>query len=342
MLSSRTERENGQISSDKTPNSNFLELTEVEVLILSVACSKGLPVWKDGRMGVSNNSYAWSWVSFAQAVADLAIELYMAEEENLSKVKQKGEGESEQLLWNAERMHSLKERASEQAADYAKEPETLAKKTVMMIAKMVQKMKQHPASEASSGSLIGSRSKEMSWLDSELQRWASSLDLLDSSGCPLAFTAMDFIDDLPDRSSIEISAIMERKGCRGVMSQVYVVSRLRASLLDHSDTKSKAALLEKAAKMMASSPGNEWESQPLWWGPDYGVGRKNMAFHDRLLLERLLHSGFASVLDDAKDYGLSQVVRYVTVETSPCLVLAVFMPASRPELTPFSCALRAL
>jgi len=322
MLYSRNERENGEISSDK--GENFLQLTEIETQILSAACSMGIPVWtkslakQTAEPGLaeasSRNPYSWSWASFGESVAHSAKEAYRSEKSKLGRFKKEYSQEgsdrpenAEQLLYNTERMCSMKGVAADQAADYAGEPENCAKKTIMMLAKLFQ-LSQKSGSILSPSDLLGPGSKEMMWLESEVQRWAVSLDIVDHQGQPLGFTAFDFLDDVEGQEhSIEISAIMDRKGTRGVLSQICVVSCLRASFLKSRDSASKSGMLEQLSKSMASA-GHHWESHPVWWGPHHGVGRKNMAYHDQLLLERLLHSGFAKVLDDTRSFGLSHVV----------------------------------
>lgn len=323
-LYARSERENGQLS-----NEDLLELTEIETIILSVACAFGLPVWKNedpaALFATSSDSprsksspYGMSWAGYGAKVAVAADELFQKEKEKLTKMEndfssltdsnQSTARNYPQELENAERAYGLKERAAGQAADYAQEPETLAKKTIMMLAKVQRHMGKATTGLTSVclATELALGPKVIAWLENEIMNWASSLDLLDTAGRPLGFTAVDFIDDLPEseRAAIEIAAIMDKKGSRAVMSQMALMTRLRSLFLGKEP---KAARLEKALISLVAS-GDKWEWEPTWWATANSQSKeKSTIRNDQLLLERLLHRGFAGVLEDTKSYGLGDV-----------------------------------
>jgi hypothetical protein len=76
----------------------------------------------------------------------------------------------------------------------------------------------------------GLASKVLVWLEIEIGRWAKSLELLDDNGLPLASTAVDFLDDLPEneRVTIEIYASFNKNGFRTVVSQAVLMTRLQS------------------------------------------------------------------------------------------------------------------
>ena len=301
----RSERDQKQIAN----YDGVLDLTEIETCILSVACSRGLPLWTpDWQMALSapvsdvqcGGPYSWSWLQFGQAISKLASDLLASENERLKELKKIEKSSSSPDLFNAKRMQALKERAVYQAAEYATEPDTLAKKTIMMMAKINRYMGKPIKYD------YGLDHKVMACLDADIQHWASSLDLLDNVGRPLGFTAVDFIDDLPEpeRTAIEISAILDKKGSRGIMSQTALMSQLRSIFLSCIQSGSKDQLLDAAASNVAS---RNWDAKPPWWGKQV-QGDGSTIQHERLLLERLLRSGFEGVLDDERSYGLADVV----------------------------------
>lgn len=312
-LLNRGQIDNNAIADD----ADNLHLTEIEVLILSVACSMGLPCWKEdwgAVMPVSQtqsrkNPYTLTWASFGRAAAELGQEALATGKANVNKT----EGEISrvtnlenpttkdsyvQKLFKLENQHERKKRAAEQALEYSLEPETLAKKTIMMMSKIqrfaTEKLKRSKGWDSSTGERL------ISWLKADLSRWAASLDLLDNGGNPLGFTAVDFIDDLPEkeRESIEIAAIMDRKEGRDVLSQAALMNRLRSVFITACETNTKPMKVELAAEKAMQS---KWDGQPDWW---LHGGTK----HDQLLLERLLHSGFSGVIHNSKAYGFGPVV----------------------------------
>lgn len=324
-LYTRSAQENSQIAAGNSGDS--LNLTEVEMVILAVACSRGLPVWsKEWQRAVSSRptdltasksvaSFDLTWSSFGRFVSKLAQRQYREETKQLKKIQaelskrskdsssRKLKSNADQVLWNAQRLFNLKEQAAEQAVDYAAEPDTLAKKTVMMLAKVQSSMGSRCADSLEDNSGMELGAKVVNWLDGQITSWASCLDLLDHQGRPLCFTANDFIDDLPlaERSSIEVSAILDAKGSQGIVNQIALMTRIRFFFLNSSESQFSAQL-EKASQRIANA-GASWVSQPDWWAP------RDLE-HDTLLLKRLVYVGFENVLDDTECCGFDDIVRW--------------------------------
>lgn len=305
----------------REPNtvSTQLDLTEIEVLILQVACTTGLPVWKEDWRSLlltaeSSDArprpYAMSWLEFGRLVARYAKSLFEAQKAKVVQIEdefatRKKDGLSGYLhrrLSEAERLRDSRERALDQAEDYSCEPDTLAKKTVMMVAKVHQCAAHHSGASAKAAATVGAG--VLDWFKADVSRWASSLDLLEESGEPYALTAMDFIDDVSEqeRLAIETSALMDNKGCWDLVNQMSLMSRLRSIFLN-CERGYKRTLVESTVQAV-SARRPQWESQPTWWSSRGGESCYSTLHHDTLLLERLMHSGFDGVLENKKSYGV--------------------------------------
>ena len=304
---------------------NSLDLTEVETLILRVACAVGLPVWrKDWKTQTRRDKAAdkasiccnVSWAEFGRLLVEFADASLSQEETKRQRVQQASgsiKGNSEEVLYNAQRQYNLKQSACTQAAEYANDPETLAKKTIMMFPRL-----QRFARDAGSKNDAVLHPKVMKWLEADVRLWSTSLDLVDTAGSPLGFTAKDFLEDLneEDRAVIEIAACFDRQGCNNVLQQVALMSRARSIFLSRNSIVKD--LVKKASSSLSSQ---KWDLEPNWWRAD-GTGRRQDADHDILLLERLVRgTGFSTILSDTKDFGLSKIVSCsmaVTCGTTIC------------------------
>lgn len=281
-----------------------LELTEIETQILSCACTIGIPIWKDDWRSTfqcemsSSQSSSISWPTFGKFMSH---EANKSLQRALEKVKQERASlYTVSVAWpsnaleSANRSSATKESAATQAKDYADEPEILAKKSLMLL----EKIRKHVnAMESSTLSVLSDSSvgaKVVMWLGKEISRWASSLDLLGDDGCPLAFTAVEFLDELPEaeRRSIEISSLFDEKSSSHVIAQVALMTRLR-SLNTAYDRIRFSAEAAKAA-VVSDSTADRWDQQPLAWNPSC----------DLVLLRRLLVNGFTdNLLSDSLSHG---------------------------------------
>lgn len=301
----------------ETDAETLIDLTDIETLILQIICSQGLPVWRDAwkriSLGASDGSsadsavqgakYTTTWLSVGHSLTTLAQSCVKKAAEKARKARKEYERltesdneKSEGNAMEAERVFVVRETAAEQAIEYAADPETLAKKTIMMLEKLRRHMVPVSLTQnAVRSSDNGLGVKIVLWLAKEIERWSISLNLVDDKNCPLAYSAVDFLEDLSDeeRSGVEIATSFDKKGCRNVLSQVASVSRIRSVYVEYKYV-DFLAKMEKATKNLVAS-GDVWEQKPEWWGPPSQP--QGSTGHDSLLLERLLNSGFDSVLE---------------------------------------------
>ena len=290
-----------------------LELTEIETHILTAACFVGIPVWAEdfnsvfvGSSSASAPGAAGSakltWASFGELVVDLAQKVFETAKQNLSKTQDEyrriSDVTTDTILEDhqdrsvaraafdaAKRSYLEKEDVVRQANEYLSDPSVLAKKCVMLLAKIREHMGTVHMSALTVRSDNSLGPKVLNWLGKELTRWATSLDLLDNYGRPLAFTAVEFLNDLPEseRSSIEVFAAFEKKGCRFVVAQIAMMSRLR-SVFVSSEGRSLSEKIVKASRMVKSG-GEKWDKEPAGWSPESDV----------VLLRRLVDSGLTDI-----------------------------------------------
>jgi hypothetical protein len=295
-------------SDDVSSSSKYqtLELTEIETIILSTACSLGIPVWVENWKRVltsesvtsSNMSHCLTWQKFGTHMVQIA-------EESLEKVKKQVDHarilcqreydksassedchSAESALEFASYNFKCKELVSTQAKEYTSEPETLAKKAIMLIEKLRRHMSAVIVSALTTRSDNGLGSKVLAWFRSELLKWATSLDILDDNKRPFAFTAVEFLDDLDEseRTTIEVSSIFDKKSSRSVICQTAMLSRLR-SIYSGSSTET---FLEKVNAVNSTFVASRdfWPSQPKSWN----------AVSDVVLVKRLIENGFEKAL----------------------------------------------
>ena len=302
-------------SSNVSSNVKYLslELTEIETIILSTACSLGIPVWNENwehmlmcEVSLINAPHCLTWQKFG---------LYMVRLADKSQGKVKKQLDQASILYNREQDKSTssdelrsaesalefanynfkcKELVSTQAREYTAEPETLAKKAIMLIEKLRRNMTPAIVSALTTRSDNGLGSKVLVWFRKEILKWATSLDILDDNGRPFAFTAVEFLDDLDEseRTTIEVSSIFDKKCSRSVISQTAMLSRLR-SIYSASSTND---FLEKVSTVNRTFVASRdfWSSQPTNWS----------AASDVILVKRLLDYGFEEAfLVDSKSFN---------------------------------------
>jgi len=288
----------------------YLELTEIETFILTAASSVGIPVWTEdfdsafaaAASAPASVSSKLTWEAFGEHVVTLAEKDFDAAKEVLEKALEThrkvfdttmesnaedhlDRGVAQSTYDAAQHTYSEKEDVARQALDYKCEPQVLAKKAIMLLAKIRDHMTPVLSSALTVRSDNGLGTKVVSWHSKEILRWATSLDLLDNNGKALAFTALDFYNDLPEseRSVIEVASVLNKKGCRQVASQIALMSRLR-SLFVRYKSGNLSEKIEKASKTIRTS-GEKWENEPKTWS----------SLHDVVLLNRLVDGGLTDV-----------------------------------------------
>jgi hypothetical protein len=287
-----------------------LELTEIETLILSAACALGIPVWHaDWESAVQQNPFASSgygrltWGALGEHIKSTAAKTRQTIQQKLVEKQTEYEQQAEETesrrsalasLTRVRQRHDETQSVYEQALEYAAEPETLAKKCVLLLAKVKQRMTALNLAPSFARSDMGLGVKVIAWLSKEIGRWANALDLVDDRGHPLAFTAMDFLEDVAedDRESITICTVFDKKGCRAVASQIALMTRIRSIFALYEGTKLHGKI-QFAVKKVHSAEG-VWESQPEQW----------VAESDYVLLHRLMDCGLTDeLLESTKNFG---------------------------------------
>lgn len=281
-----------------------LELTEIETIILSTACSLGIPVWNEDW---EHKLLGETMMPMGHCLTWQAFGIYMVRiaEKSLQKVKEQLDHASalckqeyaksasneerrsaESALEFANYNFKCKELVSTQAKEYTSEPETLAKKAIMLIEKLRRHMTAVIVSALTTRSDNGLGSKVLVWFRKELLKWATSLDILDDNGRPFAFTAVEFLDDLDEseRTTIEVSSIFDKKCSRSVICQAAMLSRLRSIYC----ASSMKALLENISVVnnIFVTSRDFWSSQPTSWN----------GMCDVVLVQRLMGNGFGEAL----------------------------------------------
>lgn len=295
-----------------------LELTEIETLILFTACAIGIPVWNDDwrRMvdGISPSSDpgrpSITWDSFGNFLFNLAGKSFERAKEKLKERREhaslingveaadsEARGAAQTALEFANQTYRATEAVASQAREYSVEPETLAKKSIMLLAKIRQHMSPLTISTLTTRSDQGLGPKILYWLGKEVTRWAGSLDILDENGLPLAFTAVEFLDELPEpeRQAIEISSVIDKKGCRMVIGQAALMTRIR-SIFSVYDSTSLLAKISKAVNSL-KSVGDPWDKQPDGWS----------LCSDVVLLKRLMFTGLTDEVLNETAWGQNLV-----------------------------------
>lgn len=283
-----------------------LHLTEIETLILESAISHGIPIWEenwDMHLKVDEDLNLLSWTRFGSIVVDAGKRAFKSCRNQLMKVRKRyselnqspvDAASAEELLscqasWEGiQQKYVSKENLLVQARDYSKEPETLAKKTIMLLAKVNQILS--PVQPfAKDGHGLGS--DVILWMGVVIQKWAGALDLLDEANQPLAFTAIEFLDELPEdeRTSIEIASVFDKKGCRFVLSQITLLTRLRSFVVEYE----RATFVDAIKRIYPQAPelSDESHRMPKVWDKEY----------DAVLLYRLVELGLSTkILSEKK------------------------------------------
>jgi hypothetical protein len=308
-----------------TSGGPILELTEIETLLLLTLCMYGLPVWSNSGVQVCK-AKGWgrrgpfSWGELGRLLKVSASKELEKAEKRLKSAKANRDytAKNNNVLLNLLDLESdflRQEAVVAQADEYGSEPETLAKKAVMLIAKVREQWSVTIVKKYTERAYHGLGCRTMVWLENEVARWAHSLDLLDSTGKPLAFTAVDFLDDVPDteRAKIQISSMLVPKHSRQVVAQVALVTRLRsmASLWDENEFNDK---IDRAVKKNVEGE-DVWENEPPWWRSTVTSNQ-----YDKYLAKQIVKVGMTDDLLE-KFYAIGERVRLTRIYVYLCRIV---------------------
>lgn len=286
--------------------SSAIHLTETETLILSAACSCGVPVWEKNWkerecLDRVDSGKVTGWGSFGGHLRIIAMttlkETRDIHQEALKQYREKmppGQSSHKDALSAAQRFLDFATRAQPQVEAYGAQPEVLAKKTVLLLAKLLKKMGR--LSVSSQSHTVGSN--VVKWLSDQVSLWSRSLGLLDSDGAMLTLTAVDFFEDITQeqRLGIDVSSCFDRQGCWDVFCQIASVSRLRSIFMNYNDE--NFTRVQQAIERI-SQKFDYWEDKPASWqtGSD-----------DLLLLQRLLSVGFYALSGSEISVGVQSYI----------------------------------
>jgi hypothetical protein len=325
-----------------------VQLSAPETLLLTVVCSQGLPIWTENWHDLIDSAQlipekqgpgfqnAISWWGMGQVFEAAAnvwhhtachkmensrasfVEHYSNVPDN-DAVKQNARKKLEVL----EQDESRKRLSLAVAGDYKNNPEKLAKKCVMLMESLRNHMGPVESIVGKSSSRITKLNQSenglgpfvLEWLTEEIRRWAESLKLVDARGEPLSYTAADFAPT--DRNGADlhaIAALMDRKACRTVFSQVAQQSRVREVFLRNSEMGVKF-LLQNAIRDFADP--SEWDYKPSWWGNavDESPGEYSV-MHDFVVLDSLLEYGYSGIEETLATLKEQQELEVSSIETS--------------------------
>ena len=136
------------------------------------------------------------------------------------------------------------------------------------------------------------------WFGKELTKIARNFDLINGKGKPMCYTTTDLLLQNPDCVDARVSAYLDKKSSRQVISQIALLARLRSIFMKFTDDEigSKVSVAVKQSKKME----DVWEKCPGWWDSN----------HNLLILQRLNQHGFFNVLSDARGFGPTNEVSF--------------------------------
>jgi len=213
-----------------------IHLTEIEAHILLMLCTYGLPlIWAEHEAvpSILSNKSKFDWFDLGQLLASTSKAELVAAETALLKAKMALPRSKDHVFVHRQmEERALKQDVAAQALEYAAEPDTLAKKVLMLVSKIRQMWGFVVLGPKTSRSHNGLGNHTLDWLDKIMNRWATQLDLLDQRGKPLGFTATDFVNDVG--SELRISAFLDKRGGRFVLAQIAMISRARCFVHSYS------------------------------------------------------------------------------------------------------------
>jgi hypothetical protein len=275
-----------------SPPGSYLKTSMIEMLLIRVICSHGLPVWEPPNHKLTDatridnaesSNYLLTWSDFGSLLARAAKDwhdwIYSS---------------SDRAVDNNCRTEL---RATVLAARYEADPEELARKTTSLLEKL--------------RNFMGPDDYGISaWFEQELCRWALTLSITDKQLHPVAYTASDFVSAHPQYTlddEFKTVCVFDTQSCRHIILQVACMSRLRSVFLSDEGRGIEIKVDEASTRSIRS--GGVWKSRPSWWG----LSRDAIA-HDMALLQSLLAGGFVGVLgelssaipESARELGLSK------------------------------------
>jgi hypothetical protein len=312
-----------------------LQLTAIEVLLLTVVCSQGLPIWTDRWLDLIDPSdiqpesqgpgfmNAISWWGMGQVLEAAAIAWHHTavrklEAHEKALADRKGTFPDNDLTkkaastkLNALRQDVMRKRAAlSTAGDYRRHPGKLAKKCVMLLECLRGHMGPVEALAGKNHSRIlklnstenGLGPFVLEWLSDEIRRWATALAIIDDRGQPFSFVAADFTLGLKEKVHNELAALMDSTSCRSVFAQIAQLSRVRSIFLKNTQEIVRSSL---SVAVQDFSPVIAWNDAPDWWGNSSSEVVPYSIDHDLIILDALLEYGYNGIEDTFSELELN-------------------------------------
>jgi hypothetical protein len=265
-------------------SNNFLCLTETETLILSILCVHGIPEFINCSTETEVLPNEEGWKHLGSILMKTSRDLLNELKRKIREAKEQAKDISELLTIESDFLEM--EAVASQAQEYAAEPDTFAKKVMMLVVKLRQLIVSSFTNHSHPQSFIGLGPKIPLWFDKESIKWGTSLDLLDDAGRPLGFSAVDFLLDVPEeeRRKIRISSVLDRRGCETIYCQISSITRIRSLVAKYEDMELTRRLNEAASKVLAND--DKFIDEPNWW----------LGINDAVLLKQIPKIGLSDAL----------------------------------------------
>ncbi|KAG7370276.1 DNA/RNA helicase, superfamily II, SNF2 family protein [Nitzschia inconspicua] len=285
-----------------------IPLTMMEVWILTIFCTMGVPAGSSSNGKSSNLTSPLTWADVAKALEVMARQqLTNAEdfvkdcEDAVAKAKDQGHKAEtiaalEAKVSLAKSEQAARHHAAATTADVITDPVgILGKKSALLLERVRQYAGFEQGSKVSKAThkyenFLGP--KILGWIWKQMKEFAVENCIIGDDGKILGNITYDLMKDHPDKvGDIAVSAVLDKKSARDVFSQTAMMTRLRSILLRNSEEE----LRGKLARAIKSSKKLEdpWEKQPDWWDD-------TTVQHSLVLLQRLNEFGFLWIMDMEK------------------------------------------
>ena len=132
--------------------------------------------------------------------------------------------------------------------------------------------------------------KVLKWFGKDLAKVAANYDILDDENRPQSWTTADISDTIKNNPEYEktlVAAFLDKTSARQVTSQISMLSKLRAILLQHNNNKDFPRKLQRAIKQ-SKRADDDWK-KPDWWSDATEE-------HSFILLMTLNQMGFGKIM----------------------------------------------
>lgn len=327
---------NASMSNSNGEDCSPLYLSSFEVIILSVICSHGLPVWSTDwekllKENTQKNEFEISWYILGQMIESTAKELLMLATKQVeastrqlnSQVGLSAEKSSslttvthlhQKLVWDMDRDKMTLDRV----IFLMGKPNDLAGKVIDLVESLRQRIgtiDMHRGSSLRQIRLLnrsanGLGPRVLQWCNKEIGRWTECLSLKDSN----TRLQVSNLDLQGGGNAIQFVAVLDKKACRTIFSQVAQQTRLRSVFIMNNKNSIKK-LVPKAVKNTTNS-GDYWLQSPKWWGVDAN-GLSDVSCQDDI-----------DVLTALVKYGYSGFEKFLAEKKQACIQMGRMLPVS--------------